>query len=582
MEFRDPSAAVAALVREAVVAAYGPEQADVDPLVRRSQHADLQADVALGLARRVKAKPRDVATALTAAVGTNDVIDGIEIAGPGFLNITLKSAWLARTMDTVAADARFGVGKATVPERVVIDYSAPNVAKEMHVGHLRSTVIGDSLARVLEFRGHDVVRQNHIGDWGTPFGMLIEHFFDLGEDAARSELAVGELSAFYKAARQKFDSDPAFAERSRRRVVALQSGDAQTLAYWRQLVDLSIAYFESVYQRLGITMSRKDTCGESFYNPRLVPLAEELEKSGAAEISDGALCLYPPGFKNKEGEPLPLIVRKRDGGFGYATTDLAAIRYRVSELKATRILYVIGSPQAQHVEMFVAAARKLGWLPDSVRAQHVAFGQVLGTDKKAFKSRSGDTVRLIDLIDEAEERARASVSAKAAPLTPEQQADVARMLGIGSIKYADLSSDRVKDYVFDLDRMISFEGNTAGYVQYAHARIRSVYRKAEAEGVTPGAIQLGAPAKDDAERALVIELLGFEEVVKSVEESLEPHKLATYAYNLALAFTKFYERCPILKAEPAVRSSRLTLAGATAKTLAKTLDLLGIEAPQQM
>jgi arginyl-tRNA synthetase len=461
----------------------------------------------------------------------------------------------------------------------VIDYSAPNVAKEMHVGHLRSTVIGDALARVLRWRGHTVIPQNHLGDWGTPFGMLIEHLIDLGEAQATQELAVGELAVFYKAARKKFDSDDAFKERSRLRVVALQGGDTATLDKWRVLLDSSKRYFEAVYGKLGAQLTPADVCAESFYNDRLKPLATELESTGKATISDGALCLFPAGFVGREKQPQPLLVRKGDGGFGYAATDLAAIRYRIDTLKATRVLYVVGAPQGVHLSMVFQAARELGWVPENVRVEHVAFGSVLGTDGKMFRSREGDTVRLVDLIDAAIERADAVVRAKSPDLEPEVRAEVARMVGVGSIKYADLSSDRIKNYTFDLERMVSFEGDTAGYLQYAYARTRSIFRKAGAN-VTVGPIRIDA----SEERALVLALLGFGAAVKSVEISLEPHRLAGYLHDLAGAFTAFYEQCPILRSDiaPDVRASRLALVELTGNTLKQGLALLGIDVPDRM
>ena len=405
-ETTDPHAALEAVVRHATVAALGEEFADVDPLVRRSDRADFQADLALGLARRTKKAPRAVAEAILEKIDitSSDFIEKVEIAGPGFLNVTLRASWLSSSAMKNLSDPRLGVPISATKDTVVIDYSHPNVAKEMHVGHLRSTVIGDALARVLTFRGHEVVRQNHLGDWGTPFGMLIEHLADLGVEQAEKDLAVGELAVFYKAARTKFDADPTFAERSRKRVVMLQSGDEKTLESWSVLVALSKRYFELVYTKLDVTLTPRDACGESFYNPKLTPLADELEASGAAVVSEGALCLFPKGYANKEGAPLPLIVRKSDGGFGYAATDLAAIRYRLTELGATRILYVVGAPQTQHLGMVVAAAKELGWLAPPKRAEHVAFGSVLGTDKRMFKSRSSETVRLVDLIDEAIDR----------------------------------------------------------------------------------------------------------------------------------------------------------------------------------
>ena len=581
MPYVDPVDAVSALVRTAVVTALGADFADIDPQVRRSDRADLQADLAMRLARQARRAPRAIADAIVAAIPANDVIERIEVANPGFLNVFLRNDWLGSAASAASASERLAVPQAEAPERVVIDYSHPNVAKEMHVGHLRSTVIGDALARVLEWRGHTVRRQNHIGDWGTPFGMLIEHMIDLGEAQAAAELGIGELAKFYKAARAKFESDAAFADRSRRRVVALQAGDPQTLQQWRVLVDLSTRYFETVYAKLGVTLQHGDIAGESFYNDQLSPLARELEASGHARLSDGALCAFPAGFLNREGAPLALMLRKSDGGFGYAITDLAAIRYRLQQLRATRILYVVGAPQTQHLAMVVTAAREFGWLAPPARAEHVAFGSVLGTDGRMFMSRAGDTVRLVDMIDEAIERAMAAARAKASeskePIDEATLHDVARMVGIGAIKYADLSSDRVKDYVFDLDRMVSFEGNTAGYCQYAHARAQSVIRKAG--GIPPDA-QLAIV--EPTERELVLHLLRLGGAVRDVERTLEPHRLVNYCYALAGAFTSFYDACPILKAEPAVRASRLILTQLVVRTLACALGLLGISVPDRM
>ena len=571
----DPIDAVSALVRAAVMSALGTDF-DADPQVRRSDRADLQADLAMRLAQKVKRAPRAIADAIVAALPVNEVIDRIEVANPGFLNIWLRAEWLSAAATVANANERLAVETTTAPERVAIDYSHPNVAKEMHVGHLRSTVIGDALARVLEWRGHTVLRQNHIGDWGTPFGMLIEHMIDLGTAHA----GIAELAKFYKSAREKFDSDPAFANRSRARVVLLQAGDPQTLQDWRALVELSTRYFEAIYAELGVTLQRADIAGESFYNGQLAPLAHELEASGYARISDGALCAFPAGFLNREGAPLALMLRKSDGGFGYAITDLAAIRYRLAQLRATRILYVVGAPQTQHLAMVVTAARELGWLTPPARAEHVAFGSVLGKDGRMLMSRAGEAVRLVEMIGEAVTRAEIVASAKASeasePVDEAALKDIAHAVGIGAIKYADLSSDRVKDYIFDLDRMVSFDGNTAGYCQYAHARARSVLRKAIELPDVPIAIG------EQVEHELVLHILGFATVVRDVERTLEPHRLVSYCYTLASAFTAFYDACPILKAEPVVRGSRLQLTQLAARTLACALSLLGIPVPERM
>ena len=577
----DPLEALGPVLRDAAQSALGEEAAaEFDPALRGSDRADAQANFAMALAKKLGKPPREIAQAVAANIDAPEIVASVEVAGPGFLNVTLAPAFLGKAATSALGDARLGVPEAAAKDKVVIDYSAPNVAKEMHVGHLRSTVIGDALARLLAWRGHEVVRQNHVGDWGTPFGMLLEHLVDVTGAAggANDEASVGELGAFYKAARAKFDADPAFADRSRKRVVSLQGGDDETLALWERLVGVSRRYFEDVYAKLDVTLRSEDIKGESFYNPRLAPLCEELERDGKAVVSEGALCLFPPGFKTKEGAPLPLIVRKSDGGYGYATTDLAAIRHRVNDLGATRILYVVGAPQEQHLAMVMSSAKDLGWLAPPARAEHVAFGSVLGPDKKMLKSRSGDAVKLVELLDEAVERAGAVVSEKAPEIGAEEKAELARAVGIGAVKYADLSTDRVKDYVYDPARMVSFDGNTAGYLQYAHARIRSMMRKAAEAGASGGAIVVAEPA----ERKLAIALLGFGAAVRSVDATLEPHRLAGYLYALAQAFTSFYENCPVLKSEGETRASRLALSELTAKTLARGLDLLGIRAPERM
>lgn len=557
----------------------GDEHAHADPQLRRSDRADWQADVALALAKKVGRPPRELAAAILEHLDVRDVCEKVEVAGPGFLNLTLSEAFLAREVSAVAAAP---IERAAAPETVVVDYSSPNVAKEMHVGHLRSTVIGDALARVLEALGHRVIRQNHLGDWGTPFGMLIEHLLDAGGDPNAAAASIGDLDGFYRAARAKFDGDEAFAERSRQRVVLLQGGDERTLALWRVLVDTSKRYFGSIYGKLGITLRDEDVRGESAYNADLPRVVEDLKAKGLSTISDGAVCVFLDGFTNKEGAPLPLIVQKNDGGFGYAATDLAAIRYRTGTLGATRILYVVGAPQQQHFAMVFAAAKLAGWLAPPARAEHVAFGSVLGPDKKMFKTRSGETVKLASLVDEAIERAATAVAEKNPDLDAATRAEVARMIGVGAIKYVDLSSDRIKDYVFDWSRMLAFEGNTAPYLQYAHARIRSMFRRA-AEADVAASRSAALLLREPAERALANELLGFAAAVAAVGESLQPHRLCTYLFALATAFTKFYESCPVLKAaDPDVRRSRLALSDVTARVLAQGLGLLGIEAPERM
>jgi arginyl-tRNA synthetase len=429
-------------------------------VVRRSQHADFQIDGALPLARKLGRKPREIAAEVLERVDLVDLVASATISGPGFINVTIVDTALDSMLEEVNGDDRLGVAESTTPEIVIIDYSAPNIAKEMHVGHLRSTVIGDATARLLTFMGHDVRRANHVGDWGTPFGMLIEHLLDVGETEAAHELSVGDLNGFYKAARVKFDADLVFAERSRCRVVALQSGDPTTLRLWQLLVDESKKYFLDVYNKLDVTLASDDFYGESYYNDMLAPVVDEFDRLGLLRESDGAQCVFPEGFAGRGGEPMPIIVRKRDGGYGYSATDLAAIRYRTQELKATRLLYVIGSPQRQHLEMVYQAAREAGWLVAPARATHVGFGQVLGADGKKLASRAGETVKLADLLDEAVARATALVVRKNPDLDAATQAEVAQAVGIGAIKYADLSSDRIKDYGFSWDEMLSFTGDT--------------------------------------------------------------------------------------------------------------------------
>ncbi|HEY2791893.1 MAG TPA: arginine--tRNA ligase, partial [Micromonosporaceae bacterium] len=449
----------------------------IDPLVQRSAHADLQANGALALARRLGRPPRDVAAAAL-AVADLDGVATAEISGPGFLNLSLEPAAIWHSVAERLTDARLAVEATQSGVRVVVDYSQPNVAKEMHVGHLRSSVIGDALVRTLRFLGADVIRQNHVGDWGTNFGMLIAYLDDYGDIGVTGEATMSHLSTLYRAARKVFESDPAFVERSRARVVDLQAGEPVAVAAWRDIVAESTRYFDEVYALLGVELTDADMVGESFYNPALPDLAARLEELGIAVHSAGALCVFFEGVRGPDGSPVPLIVRKSDGGFGYAATDLAAVRHRVGTLEADRIVYVVDSRQALHFRMVFDTARRAGWLPSSVQAEHVGFGTVLGADGKPFKTRSGETVRLVSLLDEAIERAAAVVAEKNPELPPDQLAARAREVGIGAVKYADLATGRTRDYVFDLDRMVSLSGNTGVYVQYAHARVCSILRKA--------------------------------------------------------------------------------------------------------
>ena len=574
---------------DAIAAAFGAEHAGVDPVLRRSQQdrfGDYQANVAMGLARVLGSSPRQVATTIVEHLDLADVCDEVEVAGPGFVNLTLSSGFLGASLAEVERDERLGVEATRRPETVVVDYSGPNVAKEMHVGHLRSTVIGDALVRVLELVGHRVVRQNHLGDWGTPFGMLIEHLVDLGAEGSAERLSIGDLDAFYRQAREKFDADRSFAERARRRVVALQGGDETTLRLWHLLVEESKRHFEAAYRVLGVTLTDADARGESFYNPLLDETVAELEAKGLLRVDEGALCAFPPGFTRRDGAPLPLIVRKSDGGYGYDATDLAAVRFRVRDLDARRLVYVVDARQSQHFAMVFAVAAQAGWLGEGRRAEHVAFGSVLGADLRPFKTRSGDTVKLIDLLAEAVERAAAVVAQKSPELDAATREDVARAVGIGAVKYADLANDRLRDYVFDWDRMLAMDGNTAPYLQYAHARICSIFRRAGGDGTPAEAGGLGGRPivlGERAERALAIELLSFDEAVQNTAVLLQPHRLCTYLFDLAGAFTSFYEQVPVLRAEaPVQRSSRLALCALAARVLESGLGLLGIEAPDRM
>jgi arginyl-tRNA synthetase len=579
----DPQLVLAARVQAALVAAFGPEYADTDPVIRPSQFADFQANVALPLAKRLGRKPRDVANEIVERLDVADLCTGLEVSGPGFINLTLSDDWIARQAQTVHGDERLGVTAAEEPRRVVVEYSSPNVAKEMHVGHLRTTIVGDAIARIVEFLGHTVMRDNHLGDWGTPFGMLIEHLIDVGEESAEARLLETDPNAFYQAARVKFDTDPGFAARARERVVKLQGGDTDTLRHWHKLLDLSKEYLHRIYGRLGVDLTDDDIRGESFYNDLLAPTVAELEDKGVAVVSDGALCAFPPGFTGREGEPLPVIIRKRDGGYNYSTTDLATIRYRVDDLKVDRVVYVVGAAQALHFQMAFAVARMAGWVPDGVRLEHAQIGNVLGTDGKILRTRAGGTVKLRALIDEAVDRAGQEFDKieHDEPFDERTRQEIIEAVGVGAVKYADLSVALDSEYVFDFDRMISFKGNTGPYLQYATARIRSIFRRG---GVQPestrGPIVIGAPA----ERALALRLLGFGAAVELAGETAEPHRLCTYIFELASAFTTFYENCPVLKddVEPAVRASRLALCALTLNTLVRGLGLLGVTAPDRM
>jgi arginyl-tRNA synthetase len=559
----DLLSALAPRFEAASVAAFGQV---IDPVLRPSDQAgvDVQANGAMAAAKQLGMPPRDIAAKLADALDLAGVASAVEVAGPGFINVTLTNEFIASLL---ADDERLGVATVAAPETVVVDYSSPTVTKEMHVGHLRTTIIGDALVRMLEFLGHTVIRQNHYGDWGTSFGMLIEHLDETGAP-------LDDLNEFYKEAYARFESEPEFSERARARVVALQSGDVPTQAMWREFVGAAHRHNVEVYELLGVKLVDDDLRPESAYNDVLAEVCDDLESRGVAVVDDGALCVFVDGFD------APLIIRKSDGGYTYGATDLAAVRYRVTELGATWLLYVVDSRQSQHLTQVFRAAEKAGWLqPPTSRADHVMFGTVLGPGGRPLKSRSGDTPRLNVLIEEAVARAESVVAEKNPELDEAMRAAVARQVGIGAVKYSDLASDRVKDYVFDYDRMLSFDGNTAPYLQYAHARIQSIFRRGDFKFGTVGEVKIVEPQ----EKALALALLGFEPAVRAAAEHLAPHRLATYLFELAQAFTAFFESCPVLRApDDATRDSRLTLASLTARTLAVGLSLLGIEAPDQM
>jgi len=573
----DPLVSVASLLAPAFERVAG--RAGVDPVVRPSDRAHAQANGALALAKELARAPRDVATDIVAAADLGEVA-ALEVAGPGFINVTFTPAYVAAQLALIASDRHLGVQAAAVPAIAVVDYSAPNVAKEMHVGHLRTTLIGDALVRMLEFVGHTVIRENHIGDWGTPFGMLIEHVVDLGGELG--EIDLSDPGAFYKQARAKFDGSDDFKARARARVTLLQSRtDAPTMQLWQRLVDQSADYFDVVYGKLGVLLRRDDIVGESFYQPAMPAMLERLDQAGLLAESDGAKVVWVPGFTNREGDPLPLIVQARTGGFNYATSDLTCVIDRIERLHGTLLLYVIGTPQSQHLQMVWKAAEMLGVLQPPARAVHVNNGNVLGDDRKILKSRSGEPAMLLDLVDGAIERGRSILAERSPDMSAAERDELGRQIGVGALKYAELSTDRIKDYVFDWDRMLSFEGNTAPYLQYAHARIRSIFRRAE---VDPESVRSVVPTLDAPEElALALKLLAFDGAVSETLERFATHRLCTYLFELAQTFTSFYDACPMLRAETdEQRASRLALADLTARVLSTGLGLLGIESPDRM
>ncbi|GGO72009.1 arginine--tRNA ligase [Bowmanella pacifica] len=559
----------------------GAPQGAQAPLTRstRPEFGDYQFNGAMALAKTLGQKPRDIADKIIAAVELDGIASKLEVAGPGFINIHLCTDWLAAQLDNAAQDPRLGIDKEPA-QTVVVDYSSPNLAKEMHVGHLRTTIIGDAVVRILEFMGHKVIRQNHMGDWGTQFGMLLAHFSDQLQDQV-AETALSDLEEFYRAAKVRFDEEQGFADRARDYVVKLQGGDSQCLKLWQQFVDISIAHSEEVYSKLNVTLKREDIMGESAYNDRLPGIVSALKEQGLAVEDQGAQVVFIQELADKEGNPAVYIVQKSGGGYLYSTTDLAAMQYRSFELDADRILILTDARQALHFKQTEIVGRKAGFIREQTSYEHCPFGMMLGSDGKPFKTRTGGTVKLAELLDEAVERASALIAARDSGLSADEVSQVAQKVGIGAVKYADLSKNRTTDYMFSWDSMLAFEGNTAPYLQYAYTRVQSIFRKAgvDAQALT-AKIQLQAPQ----ERALALQLSQFIEAILQVERDATPHVLCGYLYDLASQFMSFYEACPILKEGVAdeVRNSRLQLAALTAKTLHTGLNLLGIDTLDKM
>jgi len=555
--------------------------ADSEPLVRQSakvQFGDYQANGVMGAAKKMGIPPRQLAEKILEHLDITDIADKVEIAGPGFINIFLSPVWVAQQAEFALADEHLNITKVT-PETIVIDYSSPNVAKQMHVGHLRSTIIGDASARTLSFLGHNVIRANHLGDWGTQFGMLIA-YLEKKQNENAADMALADLEEFYREAKKCYDEDEVFAERARNYVVRLQGGDEYCRTMWRKLVDITMQQNQLTYQRLNVTLTEDDIMGESLYNPMLPGIVADLKAKGLAVESEGATVVFLDEYKNKEGEPMGVIIQKKDGGYLYTTTDIACAKYRHEQLHANRVLYYIDSRQHQHLMQAWTIVRKAGYIPDSMSLEHHMFGMMLGKDGRPFKTRSGGTVRLTDLLDEAHERALTLIREKNPDMDEEELNNIARVVGIGAVKYADLSKNRTTDYIFDWDLMLSFEGNTAPYMQYAYTRVASIFKRAEIdESALTQPISLTQPH----EKQLALRLVQFDETITQVAREGTPHVMCAYLYDLAQSFSGFYENCPILSAEnDNVRQSRLKLARLTARTLKQGLETLGIETVDRM
>ncbi|MEL0624754.1 arginine--tRNA ligase [Marinomonas arenicola] len=567
-------------IQAAMVAAGAPDGSPA--LVRQSakvQFGDYQANGIMGVAKALKTNPRELAQVVIDKLDLSDVAEKVEIAGPGFINVFLKNVWLGKELAELRSSDHLDIDKVDSPEVVVVDYSSPNLAKEMHVGHLRSTVIGDAVVRTLEFLGHTVVRQNHVGDWGTQFGMLLAYMERLRSESSEISMALSDLETFYRAAKTCFDDDEAFAKRARELVVELQSGNEECLALWDEFINISLTHCEETYKMLGVSLERQHVMPESAYNDDLVNVVNDLQEQGLLKESNGAQCVFMDEFANKDGEITPVIVQKTGGGFLYATTDLAAVRFRQHTLNADRVLYFVDARQSLHFQQIFTLSRKAGFVKPSTQLEHMPFGTVMGSNGKPFKTRSGGVAKLSALLEEAQERAYQLVASKNPDMSEEELRNIGRVVGISSVKYADLSKNRTSDYVFNWDTMLSFEGNTAPYLLYAYSRIASIVKRSEIDVTS---LTGDIAVVEAQERALAVKLCQFEEAIQQVANDGMPHFLCAYLYDLAGTFMTFYEACPILNAEEDVKNSRLQLALNTAATLKQGLALLGIETLERM
>lgn len=564
------------LFRQAIRQVVPDDTIDCDPaihLATRPEFGDYQANFALKLSKQLHRPPRDIANAVIAHVQNDDILQTMEPSGPGFINLVMTNTFLAAQLQKLVDDKRLGIVPAATPQTIVVDYANANVAKEMHVGHIRSIVIGDAIIRLFHFLGHHTIKQSHLGDWGTQFGMLIEHVMQTGGDI--TQFALTDLDALYKQSKKRFDEEPDFAEKARQRVVALQQGDAVTLKIWQQLVKDSLTYFQTIYDKLDVLMTEEDARGESFYNPFLPGVVSELEKQGMAQTDDGAKVVFLEGYTT------PYIIQKKDGGYLYATTDIAAAKFRMEQLHANRIIYLTDARQKQHFSMLFATLQQAGWVPPTVKLEHIPFGAILGPDNKPFKTRSGESIRLIDLLEEAETRAKQLSREKNPNLNDQQLQTISHAIGIGALKYADLRADKIKDYVFDWDKLLSFDGNTAPYLQNAYVRISAIFRKGNIK--LDEIKQTQIVLTTEMEHILAVKLLGLSDLLQCVAEDLALHRLCDYLYDLAATYHRFYEHCPILSTtDQQIRNSRLLLSDITARTLHLGLDLLGIRTLEQM